>query len=470
MISKQVSSKSSGNGNLGRLIDYLTDTKGRKERVAAVNVTNCNNPDNLKWSLKEMQAVQGLNIRATSDKTYHLVISFAPGEDVSSEKLAKIEERFCEKIGFKEHQRISVLHRDTDNLHVHVAINKIHPVKLTLHEPYYGYLKREDLCKELEKEFGLIPGRTGKELVAPKNEKAAAMEAIAGVESLIGFIQRILQEPLKNVKTWQEFHAVAAKEGVFFKLRGNVLVVESDGQTAKASSCSRGFSKAALEKRFGSFEPGDSDCVSVKPGDPLYYLRPGYWPQPMQAGSTGGLYGQYKAEREAAKKRQGEQILKALTDHRTRIASAKNKYKIQKTIRGFTRRNVVNNVIGTVQRVSLQQTISESFKKYKQERAAVYKTSKLLAWNDWLIQRAENGDKAALAALQSRRAKTADLKPPVHEKTEMAKIKEIPGNGGDRSGGGTRAYVTRKGTVRGVIETVKAVTKTIDRVIDEWTR
>ena len=136
MISKQVSSKSSGNGNLGRLIDYLTDTKGRKERVAAVNVTNCNNPDNLKWSLKEMQAVQGLNIRATSDKTYHLVISFAPGEDVSSEKLAKIEERFCEKIGFKEHQRISVLHRDTDNLHVRVAINKIHPVKLTLHEPY----------------------------------------------------------------------------------------------------------------------------------------------------------------------------------------------------------------------------------------------------------------------------------------------------------------------------------------------
>ena len=469
MISKQVSSKSSGKSNLGRLIDYLTDPKGKKERVASVNVTNCNNPDSLKWSVKEMQAVQGLNTRATSDKTYHLVISFAPGEDVSAEILAKIEQRFCEKIGFKEHQRISVLHRDTDNLHVHVAINKIHPVKLTLHEPFYGYLKREDLCKELEKEFGLVPGRTGKKVNSPKNEKAAAMENIAGVESLIGYVQRTLKDPLNNAKTWREFHAEAAKEGVFFKLRGNGLVVESGDQTAKASSCFRGFSKAALEKRLGAFEPAQTDRSAVKPGDPLFYLQKGYWAQPMQKGSN-GLYGQYKAEREASKKRQSEQITKALNDHRARIASAKTGYKIQKTIRGFTKRNFVNDVISTVQRASLQSSISESFETYKKERAAVYKSTKLLSWNDWLIQRAETGDKPALAALQARKAKAAGSLSPAHEKPEIGKIKEMPDRGVDPSEGKTRAYVTRNGTVRGVIETVKAVTKTIEKVIDEWSR
>ena len=33
------------------------------------------------------------------------------------------------------HQRISVVHHYKDNVHIHVAINKIHPKTLTLHDP-----------------------------------------------------------------------------------------------------------------------------------------------------------------------------------------------------------------------------------------------------------------------------------------------------------------------------------------------
>ena len=50
-----------------------------------------------------------------------------------------IEERFCNALGYAEHQRISVIHHDTDNVHIHVAINKIHPTTFALHNPGCDY-------------------------------------------------------------------------------------------------------------------------------------------------------------------------------------------------------------------------------------------------------------------------------------------------------------------------------------------
>ena len=61
-----------------------------------------------------------------------------------------IEERFCNALGYAEHQRVSVVHHDTDNVHIHVAINKIHPRTLTLHDPIRGFYNAQDLRLKLE--------------------------------------------------------------------------------------------------------------------------------------------------------------------------------------------------------------------------------------------------------------------------------------------------------------------------------
>ena len=58
-------------------------------------------------------------------------------------------------LGYAEHQRVSVVHHDTDDVHIHVAINKIHPTTLTLHDPVRDYKKRSKLCAILEHELGL---------------------------------------------------------------------------------------------------------------------------------------------------------------------------------------------------------------------------------------------------------------------------------------------------------------------------
>jgi hypothetical protein len=138
VIAKQVSAPSAAKHEFARLVKYLVDGQDKLQRVGEVRVTNCYS-DELVAGVLETLNTQAFNTRAGPDRTYHLILSVRAGEEVDSETLAKIEERVCNALGFAEHQRVSVVHHDTDNLHVHIAINKIHRTRFTIHTPYRDY-------------------------------------------------------------------------------------------------------------------------------------------------------------------------------------------------------------------------------------------------------------------------------------------------------------------------------------------
>src|SRR5438105_3812762 len=158
MISKKVTMKAPEKSRFGKLVSYLVDSQGKQTRVGEIALTNCISID-LTCAVREIVATQQLNTRAKSDRTYHLLISMRAGENPDAQTLRIIEERFCNELGYTEHQRISVVHHDTDNVHVHLAINKIHPQKFTLHDPIADYKTRSKLAAILEHELGLAQDR-----------------------------------------------------------------------------------------------------------------------------------------------------------------------------------------------------------------------------------------------------------------------------------------------------------------------
>ena len=132
--------KSPQKSRFGKLVTYLLDPQGKKKtRVGEVVITNCVSTDTA-WAVREIAATQWLNTRAKSPRTYHLIISLRDGANLEAQTLRMIEERFCKALGYAEHQRVSVVHHDTDNVHIHVAINKIHPRTLTLHDPIRDFI------------------------------------------------------------------------------------------------------------------------------------------------------------------------------------------------------------------------------------------------------------------------------------------------------------------------------------------
>ncbi|WP_371875527.1 relaxase/mobilization nuclease domain-containing protein [Bartonella raoultii] len=58
------------------------------------------------------------NKKSKSDKTYHLVYLFR--WKIRKHTLYEIEDKFCSALGYENHQRISAIHKDTDNLHIHM--------------------------------------------------------------------------------------------------------------------------------------------------------------------------------------------------------------------------------------------------------------------------------------------------------------------------------------------------------------
>jgi hypothetical protein len=125
MISKKVATKTPEKSRFGKLVAYLLDPQGKKTRVGEVAITNWVSSDTT-WASREIAATHRRSVRAKSDRTYHLLISLRAGENPDAKTLRVIEERFC-------------------NVHIHVAINKIHPVTLTLHDRVRDYKKPSKL-------------------------------------------------------------------------------------------------------------------------------------------------------------------------------------------------------------------------------------------------------------------------------------------------------------------------------------
>jgi hypothetical protein len=144
---------------MARMADYILGAE--KSRAANVRFSNCVSMD-AELALKEILATQAMNKRAKGDHTYHLVVSFPPGERPTPSQLDDIERVLVARIGLGGHQRLSAIHLDTGHLHLHVAINKIHPESFRCVEPYYDKRRLMQACVELEAKHGLTRTAHGK--------------------------------------------------------------------------------------------------------------------------------------------------------------------------------------------------------------------------------------------------------------------------------------------------------------------
>jgi hypothetical protein len=226
VIAKRVPMRVTKKSDFAGLVKYITDTQAKGERVGYVTVTNCHQADARDAAL-EIQAIQALNKRAESDKTYHLIISFGAGENPAPEVLKAIETRICEGLGYREHQRVSVVHHDTDNLHIHIAINKIHPTRLTIHEPYNDHKTLGQLCDKLEGEYGLQRDNHQAQKRGAEN-RAADMERHTGIETLLGWIKRECLEQIQSAKTWKELHQVMRTNGLEIRVVVTLVMLSSE--------------------------------------------------------------------------------------------------------------------------------------------------------------------------------------------------------------------------------------------------
>jgi hypothetical protein len=437
MIAKHIPMRAARRSSFHDLVTYIAHTQDKAVRIGAVRVTNCHQ-DSARDAVNEVLAVQLQNRRACSDKTYHLLISFDADDSPSLAALRDIEDALCESLGFAGHQRVSAVHTDTDNLHIHVAINKIHPATLTIHNPYCDYKTLGAVCQRLELAHGLVA--TNHETIARGARNAALdMEHSAGMESLLGWIRRECLEELRAAQSWRALHQVLGQSGLVLREQGNGFIVsDQEGRAVKASSIARDLSKAQLSRRLGTFEADGKKQVQATRA---------YRTQPIlaqrESTGSGDLYQRYQAEQ--SKNRQARvKIRRELHQQKQdQLSRAKEKARIR---RGIIRelgcdslsRRALYHQAGCALRDELQAIYSQHQARCELLLAPV----KPLAWFDWLAQRATQ-DAAALEALRRRRHKVA--RAARRANSLLGAIRE--GRGGEPAEGMTIDSVTRQGTI-----------------------
>ena len=431
MIAKHVPMQSVAKSNFASLVAYLCDTQRKEERLGWTAVTNCVSATP-EAAAREVLATQARNTRAKSDKTYHLIVSFRPGEQVDEATCRAIEARLCEGLGLGVHQRVSALHHDTDSLHLHIAINKIHPTRYTIHNPYYDHPKLGQLCTELEREHGLaLDNHCARQCGAAC--RAADMERHSGLESLLGWIRRECQDAIQAAQSWPDLHSVLQVHGLALQERGaGFVIVAGNGTAVKASSIDPACSRPKLEARLGAFEPPQASR-SVEPPAKTYAKQP----LPCRIDTT-ALYARYRqvqqqagacgtAERAAARASKERQI--EAVQQRARLKRASIKLI---TGPGLARRMLYRGTSKT-----MRDAIDKIQENYQKQREAITGRYQRRTWLDWLCAQALAGDRQALAALRAR-----------------AVAPRLPGNtvGGTARVGGAPApktcdNITKNGTV-----------------------
>lgn len=240
--------------------DFSKDVK--PEKCLMNWCAGCWAGDDYELAIREVADTQALNTRTTQEKTYHMIVSFHPEDEtkLTPELFKVIEKRFAQALGLSEHQRHCGVHINTENMHMHIAYNLIHPEKLTRVEPWRDYIKRDKLCRELEKEYGLVIDN-GRDQAREKSlgGKAAALEAHTGRQSFEGYARdqgEVILAMLEKARTWEDVHQAFARHGLELKRRGAGLVVKNrhGRHVAKASAAHRELSLKKLESRFGAFQ------------------------------------------------------------------------------------------------------------------------------------------------------------------------------------------------------------------------
>ncbi|OXB25636.1 Protein traI [Shigella flexneri 2a str. 301] len=398
MIAKHVPMRSLGKSDFAALAKYITDAQSKDHRLGLVSVTNCE-AHSVRDAITEVLATQHTNTRAKGDKTYHLIVSFRAGENPDADTLKAIEERICQGLGFGEHQRISAVHNDTDNLHIHIAINKIHPTRHTMHEPYYPHLALGELCATLERDYGLeVDNHQAHQRGAAS--RAADMERHAGVESLVGWIKRECLDEIRAASTWTELHQVMRDNGLEITPRGNGLVIRADdGTMVKPSTLARDLSKPALEKRLGAFE-ASPEQVERKQAKRKYQKKP----VRMRIDTT-ELYARYKDEQKNLTAARAEALAAAKRRKDRAVADAKKKAATKRAaIKLAGGGRVSKKLLYSQTSATLRAELDGIHKEYAKERERLYQGHQRRQWADWLKQEATQGNSEALAALRAREA------------------------------------------------------------------
>lgn len=177
----------------------------------------------------ELKAEAGIKAtgRKTESPVYHLSLSWVPGEQPSQAEMMEAGEAALKVLGYSEHEAVYAAHGDKAHMHLHIVVNRIHPLTGKTHNPKDDQKLLQAWGHEYDKGRGL-------EHRSP--ERAARHEKDAGKRAEYKRIAEAAREKkgAANDNTRSRASWDAAKGATHPKSRRYVEITSEYGARAKA--------------------------------------------------------------------------------------------------------------------------------------------------------------------------------------------------------------------------------------------
>lgn len=401
--------------------------------------TNCLDKDTA-W--REMLAVADMNGRV-KDPVYHAVLSWRADENPTDEQMFEAGKAALKALGMEDHQHLLAVHRDTDNAHLHLMANRVHPDTYRPVDVSRDYFKLDKCMREVELAQGwahdngpyAVHERGGKKVVDWAKEtpqewhkeqrekkvkqptKAKDMERHTGNESLHTYAQGQPKQDAKEAlskpgATWQDLHQSLAKHGLELRPtndKQNAFRVHSKADPEiciKASSMAEELGGGKLVKRLGTWQEPRPEIQQEKAQREYSDQRPKADPKrdpnareekrDERAAERRELRERYKAFTEEWKTAKAPARAAMYEDQKQRRQALTEKHKSQReTIRtsglSTEQKKALYSVVAfdtAAKRAELNETIKGEREAFRQERPQSFR--------EWTADRAQEGDRAAM--------------------------------------------------------------------------
>ena len=273
MIAKLPPRRRDNKSSFKDLINYCLGVTGHaKNSVVHVGMKNLNSPPEKAYL--EMEGLSYENVRC-KNPVLHFILSWRPEESPTNEQVDKAVEIALEELDLQNCQALWALQSDTDNLHVHVAVNRISPDTFRAVRAAGGWTKKalERAARKIEISQGWEIERSGryeinssgqilekKEIPNPEISQAARdIEVHTGTESLERQAKREIAKILETATNWDELHKKLASKGFEIERKGNGAILKHGDKAVKLSNISRSSSFTKLEQRLGKYQERSID-------------------------------------------------------------------------------------------------------------------------------------------------------------------------------------------------------------------
>ena len=137
----------------GDILSYATAEQDKATDEEKCLATRTHRISNILTAGDEMNAVSAQNLRC-KDPAYHFILSWPEHEHPEHDAMFDAAAHAIKSLGLGDHQYVIAIHGNTDNMHCHIAVNRIHPDTFESHHISRSWKKLHYAARESEIKHG----------------------------------------------------------------------------------------------------------------------------------------------------------------------------------------------------------------------------------------------------------------------------------------------------------------------------